>query len=163
MQQRSHFTQYLLSWLEQSGLEQSQQWLKSLGSTPLAFLQNVFVNGNAVRQERLLQWLQTWGNEKLRQDIALTDILSDQQLWQQLLTWLSEQPVLDLSARAERFCQKEQSLARWMSQQEQEQLIHGVEQQVQQWMAQKGHQQNTAAMLGSVMQPGTNPAVAARA
>ena len=153
VQQRSHFTQYLLSRLEQSGLKQSQQWLESLGSMPLAFLQNVSVNGNAVRQERLLQWLQTWGNEKLRQDIALTDIFSGQQLWQQLLTWLSEQPVLDLSAMAERFCQREQSLARWMSQQEQEQLIYGAEQQVQQWMAQKGHQQNAAVMLGSVMQP----------
>ncbi len=153
VQQRSHFTQYLLSWLEQSGLKRSQQWLESLGSTPLAFLQNVSVNGNAEKQEQLLQWLQTWGNRKLRQDIALTDIVSGQQLWQMLQTWILEGPILDFPAMAERFCQSEQSLAQWMSQQEQGQLIHGIEQQVQQWMAQKGHQQNTAAMLGSVMQP----------
>lgn len=151
--QRKAIVETGLRWLKQNGAAQTEQILSRIGGMPLAFLSAGGQSGLTLPYHRLLQQLEGWLNEQLRQEKPLPELLSDEQIWRWLHGWAVKQSVPDLTTMARQLLHSDKPLADFLTAEQQAQLLEGAGKGAEHWLMQPAHQKGLASQLGIVFTP----------
>ena len=151
--QREIMVEKALQWLQANGTVQTKQTLDKLGGMPLAFLNAGGQSGLNLPYPAVLQQLESWLNNQLRQDIPLQKLVSDEQIWQWLRSWAVAQSMPDLAALVRQFLHSDKPMGELLTAEQRRQLQDNVAQRAEQWMMQPAHRDGLAAQLSAVFTP----------
>lgn len=148
---RKSMAQALQKWLERQGTAGCKTVLERLGGMPLAFLCSSSLEEGRLEQ-LLFPALQQWALQQLQAEIPLSKIISYQQFWHWLHSWLSKQPMPDLASLCQAVLHSDASFQQMLSAQQNRALQQHIQSCAEGWLAQEIHRAELADWLAGILE-----------